>query len=116
MIWINFEKWSSSGGKFFVCNRIYTKRNRWTPFVKVVRKPSHVIPTYERETSTVVNIDGKFYRMMTDEECAKHIWGEAAQPHVEPDLLESCASKHPNVYDLNCKKCQERYNANRSTS
>ena len=31
---------------------------------------------FERVSHEVVLIDGKYYRLMSDEECAKFIWGE----------------------------------------
>jgi hypothetical protein len=35
-------------------------------------------PGYRRETDTVVRIDGKWYRQMTDAESAEFIWGTNA--------------------------------------
>ena len=40
---------------------------------------------------------------------------KAAQLQLDTDLPDSCDSKHPSVYDLNCPQCEERFNANRST-
>lgn len=36
--------------------------------------------SYTRENDEVVLINGKYYRLMTDAECAQHIWGQKC-PH-----------------------------------
>jgi len=35
MIWLNFERWSAAGGRWFRRDRIYWKKYKWTPFVWV---------------------------------------------------------------------------------
>ena len=38
MIVIRFGRWSSQAGMFFVCERIYWKGWKWTPFCRVRKR------------------------------------------------------------------------------
>lgn len=35
MILLNFEKWSHSAGRIFSKWRIYNKKGKWTPFIRL---------------------------------------------------------------------------------
>ncbi len=35
MLWVAFGRWSSSSGNWFIRTRIYSRRGKWTPFVRV---------------------------------------------------------------------------------
>jgi hypothetical protein len=35
MIWLSFDRWNSHHGRYLVAERIYRRRYRWTPFVRL---------------------------------------------------------------------------------
>jgi len=35
MLWISFDRWSSSAGDYLIATRIYWRGYRWTPFVRL---------------------------------------------------------------------------------
>lgn len=35
MIWINFDKWHNGADYLFTKKRIYIKKYKWTPFIKL---------------------------------------------------------------------------------
>jgi hypothetical protein len=40
VIWLNFDKWAASYGRWFVVERIY-RRGQWTPLVRVSWRPTY---------------------------------------------------------------------------
>jgi hypothetical protein len=48
MYWLNFGRWSSAAGRFFVARRVYLKGYKWTPLVRLSRRRAN--PLAARKT------------------------------------------------------------------
>jgi len=63
---------------------------------------------YSRENDEVVLIDGKHYRLMTDAECAAHIWG--ADERRKPERIDPFYSIETGIWPVElCPVCGWRY-------